>query len=252
MASYHRVLKTFGRSVDDKAVECDYDIHPWDLLIDGKRWDGKIRLVGFIDAFYLIRYSGESRFHEGIMIYKDDDCMRSTLRAAGVEAKSIKLDLVNGKKSTNDQESQGENTTDGNKENVPPTKKDASRQEPERYFDFRTDKGGLHYTIISLGHPIGLGTEYPKGGLKPYTIKIRKGRDRVMKKRLRRAVTQHGLMSLMHDVLRLSILTQAELASMAFQQTMGGSTINDTTGKIFNTFAGVKNSQNLTLSAAQE
>ncbi|EHK18456.1 uncharacterized protein TRIVIDRAFT_158843 [Trichoderma virens Gv29-8] len=69
MASYHRVLRTFDRTIDDNTLECDYDIHPWDILIDNQRWPGKIRLVGYIDVFFLICYSGEARFEHGIVIY---------------------------------------------------------------------------------------------------------------------------------------------------------------------------------------
>ena len=45
------------------------DIHPWDILINGERWAGKVRLVGFVDSFFLICYSGESRFEHGIVVY---------------------------------------------------------------------------------------------------------------------------------------------------------------------------------------
>jgi hypothetical protein len=45
------------------------DIHPWDILINGQRWAGKVRLVGFVDSFYLICYSGQSRFEHGIVVY---------------------------------------------------------------------------------------------------------------------------------------------------------------------------------------
>lgn len=49
----------------------DSDIHPWDVLIDGSRWNGKIRLIGYVDVFFLICYSGESRFEKGIIIYSE-------------------------------------------------------------------------------------------------------------------------------------------------------------------------------------
>jgi hypothetical protein len=39
--------------------------------VDGSRWDGKIRLIGFVDVFFLICYSGESRFEKGIVIYSE-------------------------------------------------------------------------------------------------------------------------------------------------------------------------------------
>ena len=56
-----------------------------------------------------------------------------------------------------------------------------SSTEPPAYFDFTSEKGGLDYTIVTLGHPIGLTTEYPASSLAKYHIKIRKGRDSVMK-----------------------------------------------------------------------
>lgn len=54
------------------------DIHPWDILVDGARWDGKIRLIGFVDVFFLICYSGESRFEKGIIVYSKYNAVRAT------------------------------------------------------------------------------------------------------------------------------------------------------------------------------
>jgi hypothetical protein len=53
--------------------------------------------------------------------------------------------------------------------------------EPPKYFQFESEKGGLDYRIVSLGHPISLKTEYPRSSLQKYEIKLRKGRDPVMK-----------------------------------------------------------------------
>ncbi|KAL4893391.1 hypothetical protein BDV59DRAFT_201964 [Aspergillus ambiguus] len=69
MFSYHRVLKLFGRSVADKTIECDCDIHPWEIEIDGQQWPGKIRLIGFVDVFFVISYSANMRFEKGVIIY---------------------------------------------------------------------------------------------------------------------------------------------------------------------------------------
>jgi len=52
------------------------DIHPWDILINGERWAGKVRLIGFVDAFFLICYSGTSRFEHGLMIYSTSLSLR--------------------------------------------------------------------------------------------------------------------------------------------------------------------------------
>ncbi|PTB63285.1 hypothetical protein BBK36DRAFT_1126223 [Trichoderma citrinoviride] len=195
MASYHRVLKTFDRSVKQKSVECDYDIHPWDVLIDGARWNGKIRLVGFVDVFFLICYSGESRFEQGIIIY---------------------------------------------------------RPIFKRYFDFQRVKGGLDYTITSLGHEVGVKTEYDASLLRKYVIKIRKGRDSAMKSRIRRGVSQHNLFDLMHDAVRLGIITQAELIGQIIGKTIGGSTMEDVAKKYLDALSGARSSQNVALEADRQ
>lgn len=87
MASYHRVLGVFGKSVKDKTLECDWyvyaaarnqgnfanhstsDIHPWEIKINGEQWPGKIRLIGFVDVFFLFSYSANARFEKGIIVY---------------------------------------------------------------------------------------------------------------------------------------------------------------------------------------
>ncbi len=53
------------------------DIHPWEILINGERWPGKVRLVGFVDVFFLISYSSESRFEKGLVIYSKTPAVQS-------------------------------------------------------------------------------------------------------------------------------------------------------------------------------
>ncbi|OOO04078.1 hypothetical protein OAory_01049250 [Aspergillus oryzae] len=72
MFSYHRVLVVFGRSVWDKSLVCDCDIHPWDIDINKEQWPGKIRLIAFVDVFFLISYSANASFEKGIIIYNHD------------------------------------------------------------------------------------------------------------------------------------------------------------------------------------
>jgi hypothetical protein len=230
MASYHRVLSTFDRSVNLKSVECDYDVHPWDILINGSRWDGKIRLVGFVDVFFLICYSGESRFENGIIVYKDDVFIHNILRDANVAAADLGLETVN--------ESEIKTAHDKGREPV-----------LERHFKFESIRGGLDYTVTSLGHEIGVKTRYSKTELRKYEIKIRKGRDFTMKKRIRRGVTQHDLFDLMHDAIRLGIITHAELIGHIVGKTIGGTTVEDMGSKYFEAITGAKSSQNLALAA---
>jgi hypothetical protein len=225
MASYHRVLGVHGRSIKQKSIECDYDIHPWDILINGERWAGKVRLIGFVDSFFLICYSGQSRFEHGIVVYKDDEAIRSTLHKAGVDAADIGLTVVN----------KGKVEMEGS-------------TEPPKYFHFESQKGGLDYQITSLGHSISLKTEYPKSALMKYEIKLRKGRDPVMKKRIKRGVSQHDLFDMMHDTVRLGIITHAELIGVIIGKIYGGTALDDVTSKYLDGLSGGMGTNSLSLS----
>lgn len=47
----------------------DSDIHPWEITIDGETWPGRIRLIAFVDVFFIISYSSNDRFMKGVIIY---------------------------------------------------------------------------------------------------------------------------------------------------------------------------------------
>ncbi|KAI2624714.1 hypothetical protein GGS26DRAFT_208582 [Hypomontagnella submonticulosa] len=225
MASYHRVLKVFDRSVHDKSLECDYDVHPWEILINGERWAGKVRLVGFVDVFFLICYSAEARFEKGIIIYKDDEVIRDTLERANVRASDINLDVVNLKEMKAD------------KTLLP------------KYFNFISQP--LDYLITSVGHEIGLTTEYPKSSLIKYEIKILKSKNAVTKRRIRRAVTQHSLVDLMHDAIRLGMLTHAEMTAQLLGNFYVGSATDDAMSKYFDILGSTSQRSNIQLSNEQ-
>ncbi|KAI1101792.1 hypothetical protein F4804DRAFT_343724 [Jackrogersella minutella] len=222
MASYHRVLKVFDRSIHDKSLECNYDIHPWEVLINGERWAGKVRLIGFVDVFFLMCYSADARFEKGIIIYKDDEVIRDTLQRANVDASKIKLDVVNAKEMQND-------------DNLPP-----------KYFNFHSQP--LDYIITSLGHEVGLKTEYPSSSLIKYEIKILKSRNKVMKKRVRRAVTQHSLMDLMQDAIRLGVISHAEMTAQLLGNFYIGSATDDAMRKYMETLGSASQPDSIALS----
>ncbi|KAI9901559.1 hypothetical protein N3K66_003376 [Trichothecium roseum] len=231
MASYHRVLNIFERSVGDKRVECDYDIHPWDVAINGEKWDGKIRLVGFVDVFFLLCYSGESRFEKGIIVYKDDDVIRKLLQEVTTSRYSPKLRVVN----------QAEVDASLEKEEK------GKEPVPKRYFDFQTTSGGLDYHIVSLGHEVGVKTRYRKRDVRRYEIKIRKGRDAAMQKRVYRGVAQHTLFGLLHDAIRLGIIKNAEIIGMLVGKAVGGSIAEDVGSKYLAALMGARGSRDLAL-----
>ncbi|KAI0455329.1 hypothetical protein F5B21DRAFT_471933 [Xylaria acuta] len=205
MASYHRVLRVFDRSIQDKSLECNYDIHPWEILINGERWEGKIRLIGFVDVFFLMCYSAEARFEKGIIVYKNDDAIRDTLQRAKVHPENIGLKVLN------------ENERESNP-NV-----------PERYFNFASDT--INYTIESLGHEVGLGSKYPKSSLISYKITMLKSKNPAMKKRIRRGITQHSLLDLIYDAIRLGIVSHAEMTAQLLATLYTGNTMDDTMRK---------------------
>lgn len=115
-----------------------------------------------------------------------------------------------------------------------------------------------------MGHEVGVKTQYEATVLRKYVIKIRKGRDSIMKRkychcrivrtfvnksqgRIRRGVSQHDLFDLMHDAVRLGIITQAELIGQIIGKTIGGSTMEDVTSKYFDALTGARNSKNVAL-----
>ena len=50
-----------------------------------------------------------------------------------------------------------------------------------KYFKFDNDSGSLDYTITSVGHAVGVRTEYPKSWVRRYTIKLRKNKNLVVR-----------------------------------------------------------------------
>ncbi|KAB2568809.1 hypothetical protein DBV05_g12514 [Lasiodiplodia theobromae] len=207
MASYHRVLRVFDRTVKDKNVECDCDIHSWEILINGQRWFGKIRLIGFVDVFFLICYSTNDRFEHGIIIYKDDDVIRDTLVAANRSAEDLGLDFVNKK------EVEG--------------KKGVAKN----YFSFIDEPGNLDYIITSLGHEVDLRTDYSPSELRKFEIRLRRTNDPHWKGPIHRGIAQHTVLELMHDAIRYGIISNAEMTARIMGHFAGGTHTEDTMRK---------------------
>ncbi|TGO18434.1 hypothetical protein BTUL_0010g01050 [Botrytis tulipae] len=191
MASYHRVLKVFGRSIEDKALQCDCDIHPWEILINGNRWSGRLRLIGFVDVFFLISYSENSRFHKGIIIYKDDQHISKLLDIVGKEFKDGKLIP----KTTSSE--------------VELSNLDTNQAPNPIYTTFTRDSAD--YTTSSIGHPIGLCTKYSSASLQIYTIHLRKPSDPLLKQKYKRALKVHDTLDMIQDAVKLGLVSYAEI-----------------------------------------
>ncbi|KAI6092917.1 hypothetical protein F4821DRAFT_223542 [Hypoxylon rubiginosum] len=167
-------------------------------------------------------YSADARFEKGIIIYKDDEVIRDTLKEANVKASDINLDIVNLKEIDNDA-------------NAPP-----------KYFSF--DSQPLDYLITSLGHEVGLKTEYPNSSLIKYQIKILKSRNKVVKKRVRRAVDQHSLLDLLHDAIRLGVISHAEMTAQLLGNFYIGTATDDAMRKYLDTLGSASRPDDIALS----
>lgn len=119
------------------------------------------------------------------------------------------------------------------------------RKAPPKHFSFKSD--AIDYIITSLGHEIGLKTEYPASSLARYEIKLRKNKHRAMKsesplragarqiatdpfhatERIKRGVNQHSLIDLMQDAIRLGIITHAEMTAQLMSNFFVGSAMDD-------------------------
>ncbi|PMD31912.1 hypothetical protein L207DRAFT_187798 [Hyaloscypha variabilis F] len=204
MASYHRVLKVFGRSIEDKTLQCDCDLHPWEVKVNGKRLTGRLRLIGFVDLFFLISYSGNSRFHDGYVIYKDDDHIETILSLPGVNFESIHLPL---------KASDATSTTGSTKE------------QKVKYHTFTRDT--VDYVVNSIGHRIGLQTQYDASSLKQYTIKLRKPQDALLKRKYKNAIKQHDTLDMLQDAVKLGLVSYAEILGHGLSHIYrGGSTLD--------------------------
>ncbi|KAI5797518.1 hypothetical protein DFH27DRAFT_106741 [Peziza echinospora] len=190
MASYKRVLKAFGRSIDDGDFICNLRIHPWDIKIQKvghltpEKWNGNIRLVGFIDVFFLIAYQGESRFEQGIVIYKKEiDALKlfydldPELNLPGMEFFSMIFPL-----------------------------------DPKATFKPRIrvpfDSDPLNYIVNGWGHHIALRPEFPQPV--EYHIEIR--REPYSSANIEKGLRVHTTVDLMKDTAAHLIVGSAEVA----------------------------------------
>ncbi|KAJ5746233.1 hypothetical protein N7520_011415 [Penicillium odoratum] len=256
MASYHRVLETFGRSIQDNSLECDCDIHPWEISINGSQWAGKIRLIGFIDVFFLISYSANARFEHGIIDKLAVEEITGHIPDAKKATEKSISDQDDKKEIKEDDDHEGQPTASGRKHS-PPTDLDDSEEDPnakpeeesetkakptetkastpeasegkptaeEATPEFR--KTSL-LSITSWGHPIGLRASYPKSWIQRYKVEIMKPCSWALSKRIMRGLKPHSTYDLMNDVIRCGIITQGQLVGHIMGVVLAGTQMDDT------------------------
>ncbi|KAJ5965350.1 hypothetical protein N7481_012064 [Penicillium waksmanii] len=255
MASYHRVLETFGRSIQDNTLECDCDIHPWELSINDEQWAGKIRFIGFIDVFFLIAYSANARFEHGIIVYKDKLALEEL---TGITSKPIEkstqadgntdsaLDHQEPEEDLTELEAAGDeaNSDPAVKENQEGTSPQTGGEASQPAAQVKSTTGQQDeaaatpevrntstLSIKSLGHPIGLRASYPKSWIRSYKVQITKPASWGLSKRIMQGLKVHSTYDLMGDVIRCGLITQGQLAGHLMGILLAGSRLDDTTQK---------------------
>ncbi|GLA31018.1 hypothetical protein AnigIFM63326_009455 [Aspergillus niger] len=249
MASYHRVLGVFGKSVKDKTLECDCDIHPWEIKINGEQWPGKIRLIGFVDVFFLFSYSANARFEKGIIVYKERYDLEKLLQQsdeARAEAgeKTSKEDLENSSEEYSDTSATPETLLSRlpcheSKEGVIQTEVvELGRETPGSSSQSEIQQGMLHTvfhirkrTIRSLGHEVGLKNRYPVSSIQEWTIEINKPYHRALRRRIKRAIKEHTTTELLEDVVRCGFISHGQMAGHVLSKYLVGGVLDDTLTK---------------------
>ncbi|OJJ42096.1 hypothetical protein ASPZODRAFT_137487 [Penicilliopsis zonata CBS 506.65] len=271
MLSYHRVLQIFGRSIRDKTLECDCDIHPWEIMIDGKTWPGKIRLIAFVDVFFVISYAANDGFIKGIIIYKDPKAL-VTLNGMGPKLeRDIDANEKNDNK-RNDNDSNKENdsakTSQAESDKVRWDDADSDWDEDEQGGESDSDSGfdsedsdwdlddatednkekkavklfkfreRSIYTVQSLGHEIGMRATYATTEIRKYTVEITRPSGWAMSRRMKRGLKQHGIGRMIQDVIQCGLITNAQFIGHMTGWLVTGGRWNDTLQKTFQALGG--------------
>ncbi|KAJ5614072.1 hypothetical protein N7528_007726 [Penicillium herquei] len=226
-------------SCGDQKLTSHSDIHPWELAINDEQWAGKIRLIGFVDVFFLISYSANARFEHGIIVYKDKLALEEL---TGIKSKHAS-------ESTEEEHPEPEENLDNAEDpNAPKKSEENSKTKPtdapaesEGAGDQKDEeitspefKKTSTLSIKSLGHPIGLRASYPKSWIRPYKVEITKPASWALssiKERIMRGLKPHSTYDLMSDVIRCGIITQGQLAGHIMGVLLAGSRLDDTTKK---------------------
>jgi len=203
-------------------------------LINRERWSGKIRLVGYVDVFFLICYANNARFEHGIIIYKDEKGIVDTLKRAKKEARELDLVPVGEKEKEHGSDDEDEVLEKTGPKVAKATLAHADdklaqasneNEDPPKYFRFKQQI--LDYMVTSVGHDIGLKTKYPVSSVKKYEIKIRKHSDILLRKRIRRAIKQHDTLDLIADAVNSQIISINELAGHVIGHAVMGGVAED-------------------------
>ncbi|KAJ5259454.1 hypothetical protein N7478_012435 [Penicillium angulare] len=224
------------------------DIHPWELAINGEQWAGKIRLIGFVDVFFLISYSANARFEHGIIVYKDKLALEELTGITSHPSQGVAQGDANAadhhepeenvedleeasdqaNSDSNEKQDKEEKATEGQDSQAGQDKDTNDQTEGMVAPEFRKTST---ISIKSLGHPVGLRASYPKSWIRSYKVEITKPASSGLTKRILRGLKPHSTYDLMGDVIRCGIISQGQLAGHIMGVVLAGTRLDDTTKK---------------------
>ncbi|PLB42527.1 uncharacterized protein BDW47DRAFT_97349 [Aspergillus candidus] len=240
MLSYHRVLAAFGRSVNDKTLECNCDVHPWEITVNGENWPGKIRLIGFVDVFFVIAYSANDCFMKGVIIYKDPKALGllDGLRVpepAKSDAGNDKLWDEYGYYYDSSDSGFDTDSDEDRDENTEGSMKGKHQKQQNRRVKFQARSV---YTASSLGHEISLKATFSTSSIQTYTVKVDRPASWAMSRRMKRALKTHGVFRLVQDALRAGIITHGQMMGHVTGLLFTGGRFTDTVSRAFQATSG--------------
>jgi hypothetical protein len=99
------------------------------------------------------------------------------------------------------------------------------KEQKVKYHTFTRDT--VDYVVNSIGHRIGLQTQYDASSLKQYTIKLRKPQDALLKRKYKNAIKQHDTLDMLQDAVKLGLVSYAEILGHGLSHIYrGGSTLD--------------------------
>ncbi|ODM20035.1 hypothetical protein SI65_05021 [Aspergillus cristatus] len=197
MLSYHRVLKVFGRSVNDKT------------------WNDPTALKSLEERIQKEQNEKNERNEQQLADESTNENPTELFQAANVENTDVEPDY------NYEYYKYYHDLSDSNWDSVPLT----TTEKDEEPFKF---KQRSVYRVRSLGHEIFPKVTLPRSSIQRYTVEINRPDNWAMGRRVRRALKSHGTGRMMHDVVRCGLITQGQLVGH-----LTGGRFTDTFGKAF-------------------
>jgi len=115
--------------------------------------------------------------------------------------------------------------------NLPPTSSESTSatgsKSEEKVKHPSVTLGTVDYVVTSVGHQIGLKTQYDSSLLKQYEIKLRKPQDAMLKRKYKNAIRHHDTLDMIQEAMKLGVVSYAEILGHGLSHIYRGSSTLD-------------------------